>query len=391
LHAKKPPTILVGVTHAQTCLVLGARLRALRNAGFRVLLISSPGPLLERTAAQENVERIELPMRRSIAPFADLVALYRLWRLIGKYRPDLVEFSTPKAGLLGTFAAWLRGVPRRVYMLRGLKLEATSGFKRRILLSAERLAARCAHAVLCNSESLRTEALALRIAPLKKLRLLGEGSSNGVDVDRFSPGSSQVCEQLGIPAGVPVIGFSGRLTRDKGLPELCRAFELILGAVPSARLLLVGWFDAAEDALDPGLKERILRHPQIYCTGFVPDTAPYYRAMDLFVLPTWREGFPNVVLEAAATGLPVVTTESTGARDSVLPEITGLLIPPGHPDAIYEAVMKLIRDPERRGCMGRAARAWILEHYVESRVVGMTVDYYKSLLDARIVTALQSA
>ena len=390
-RANKPPTILVGVTHAQTCLVLGARLRALRNAGFHVLLLSSPGPLLELTAAQEHVERIELPMRRSIAPFADLVSLYRLWRLIGKYRPDLVEFSTPKAGLLGTLAAWLRGVPRRVYMLRGLKLEATSGLKRRILLAAERLAARCAHVVLCNSESLRAEALALRIAPLKKLRLLGDGSSNGVDVDRFSPGSSPVREQLGIPRGVPVIGFSGRLTRDKGLPELCEAFDQILCAEPSTCLLLVGWFDVAEDALDPGLRERILRHPNIYCTGFVADTAPYYRAMDLFILPTWREGFPNAVLEAAATGLPVVTTESTGARDSVLPEITGLLIPPGHPDAIYEAVMKLIRDPERRGRMGQAARAWILEHYVESHVVGMTVDYYKSLLDARLVAALQRA
>lgn len=390
-RANKPPTILIGVTHAQTCLVLGARLRALRNAGFHVLLLSSPGPLLELTAAQEHVERIELPMRRSIAPFADLVSFYRLWRLIGKYRPDLVEFSTPKAGLLGTLAAWLRRVPRRVYMLRGLKLESTSGLKRRILLAAERLAARCAHVVVCNSESLRAEAFALRLAPLKKLCVLGEGSSNGVDVDRFSPGQSAVREQLGIPRHVPVIGFSGRLTRDKGLPELCEAFDQILCAEPFACLLLVGWFDVAEDALDADLRARILRHPQIYCTGFVPDTAPYYRAMDLFVLPTWREGFPNAVLEAAATGIPVVTTESTGARDSVLPEITGLLIPPGHPYAIYEAVMKLIRDPERRGRMGRAARAWILEHYVEARVVGMTVDYYISLLDARLVTALQGA
>jgi glycosyltransferase involved in cell wall biosynthesis len=365
--------------------------RALRNAGFHVILLSSPGPLLEITAARERVERIALPMQRSIAPFADLVALYRLWQLIGKCRPDLVEFSTPKAGLLGTFAAWLRGVPRRVYMLRGLKLETTSGFKRRVLLAAEQLAARCAHVVLCNSESLRAEALALRLAPASKLRLLGEGSSNGVDIERFSPGPSPVREQLGIPQSVPVIGFSGRLTRDKGLPELCKAFDRILSAEPSTRLLLVGWFDVAEDALDPGFRTRILSHPNIYCTGFVPNTAPYYRAMDLFVLPTWREGFPNVVLEAAATGLPVITTESTGARDSVLPEVTGLLIPPGYPDAICEAVMKLIRDPQRRQHMGRAARAWILEHFVESRVVGMTVDYYKTLLNDRLVTALQSA
>ncbi len=390
-RANHPPTILVGVTHAQTCLVLGARLRALRNAGFHVLLLSSPGPLLDITAAREGVERVALPMHRGIAPFADLVSLYQLWLLIGRCHPDLVEFSTPKAGLLGTLAAWLRGVPRRVYMLRGLKLETTSGFKRRILLAAERLAARCAHVVLCNSESLRAESLVLRVAPLSKLRLLGEGSSNGVDIDRFFPGPSPIRELLGIPRSVPVIGFAGRLTRDKGLPELCEAFDLILCAEPSTRLLLVGWFDVAEDALDPGLRARILRHPNIYCTGFVPDTAPYYRAMDLLVLPTWREGFPNVVLEAAASGLPVVTTESTGARDSVLPEITGLMIPPGHPDAIYEAVMKLIRDSKRRRRMGRAARAWIVEHYVEARVVGMTVDYYKGMLDAGLISSLQSA
>jgi glycosyltransferase involved in cell wall biosynthesis len=385
------PTILVGVTHAQTCLVLGARLRALRRAGFRVLLVSSHGPLLDLTAMHEGVERIALPMQRGIAPLADLAALFHLWRLIGRCRPDLVEFSTPKAGLLGTLAAWLRGVPRRVYMLRGLKLETTTGLKRRILLAAERMAARCAHVVVCNSESLRKEALALGVAPAGKLRLLGEGSSNGVNIEHFSPGPSPVREQLGIPRGAPVIGFSGRLTRDKGLPELLQAFDLIHCLEPAARLLLVGWFDGSEDALDPVMRRRILLHPNIDCTGFVPDTAPYYRAMDLMVLPSWREGFPNVVLEAAATGLPVVTTETTGARDSVVAEVTGLLIPPGYPDAIYEAVMKLIRDPQRRRRMGQAARAWILEHYVESHVVGMTVDYYKSLLDAGVATSLQSA
>ncbi len=390
-HTGEPPTILVGVTHAQTCLVLGARLRMLREAGFHVLLVSSPGELLDRTAEREGVERIAIPMRRGIAPFADLVALLRLWRLIGRRRPDLVEFSTPKAGLLGTVAAWLRGVPRRVYMLRGLKLETSTGLKRRILLAAERLTCRCAHVVLCNSESLRFQALALGLAPARKLSLLGEGSSNGVDIRRFSPGESDIREQFGIPDKAPVVGFVGRLTRDKGLPELVKAFDLILRAEPSARLLLVGWYDDAEDALDKELRARILRHPRTDCTGFVSDTAPYYRAMDVLVLPTWREGFPNVVLEAAATGIPVVTTECTGARDSVLPEVTGLLIPPGYPDAICEAVLRLIRDPKLRWRMGKAARAWVLKHYLQARVLGMTADYYRSLLETVPVTRLQDA
>lgn len=390
-RAGEAPTILVGVTHPQTCLVLSARLRTLREAGFRVLLVSSPGDLLWSTAARERVEPIAIPMRRAISPFADLVALVRLWKLLGFRRPDLVEFSTPKAGLLGTLAAKLRGVPRRVYMLRGLKLETSTGLKRRVLLWAERITAACADVVLCNSESLRAQALALRLAPASKLQLLGEGSSHGVDIERFTPGPSQVRERMKIPRGVPLVGFVGRLTRDKGLPELIKAFDLILRAEPSTHLLLVGWFDTSEDALDSSLRGLIENHPRMHCTGMIRDTAPYYRAIDVLVLPTWREGFPNVVLEAAATGIPVVTTACTGARDSVVPEVTGLLIPPGQPQAICESILKIIRDPQRRRRMGQAARAWVLEHYPEERVVTITADYYRSLLEMPPMAQFQRA
>jgi glycosyltransferase involved in cell wall biosynthesis len=385
------PTMLIGVTTQELCLILGARLRVLRRAGFRVVLVSGPGELLERMASRLGVECIALPMRRSIAPLADLLALVRLWWILGKYEPDIVEFSTPKAGLLGMIAARLRGLPRRVYMLRGLKLERSRGFKRWILLTAERVACACAHVVLCNSKSLRAEALALGLAPAGKLLMLGEGSSNGVDVERFSPGPSNVRDKFSIPGDVPVVGFVGRLTRDKGLPELIQAFDRILVAEPAAHLLLVGWFDAAEDALDAELRSRILNHPRIHCTGFVSDSAPYYRAMDVMVLPTWREGFPNAVLEASATGIPVVTTESTGARDAVAPEVTGLLIPSGYPEAIYESVIKLLRDPERRFHMGRAARAWVVEHYSEERVLALTANYYLSLLETEPTAQLQRA
>lgn len=381
-HRSTPaPHIVVGITHCQTCLTLTGRLRALRDAGFRVTLISSPGELLERTAQREGVERIALPMERGIALFADVVSLLRLCRLLWRLRPDLTEFSTPKAGLLGTLAALLCGVPRRIYMLRGLKLETSTGLKRRILLLAEQATAACAHVVLCNSASLRAEARALGIAPESKLHLLGEGSTNGVDVERFSPGSSDVRERLGIPMDAPVIGFVGRLTRNKGVPELLDAFDMILTAEPRTRLLLVGWFDRAEDELGDELRSRIENHSQIHFTGFQEDTSSYYRAMDVMVLPTYREGFPNVVLEAAATGIPVIATTCTGSRDAVVPEVTGLLIPPGYAEAIYEATLALLRNPERRRRMGVAARAWILEHFQDQRVLSLTQNYYRSLLE----------
>jgi glycosyltransferase involved in cell wall biosynthesis len=296
-------------------------------------------------------------------------------------QPDLTEFSTPKAGLLGSIASLLAGVPRRVYMLRGLKLESTRGLKRRILLITEKVASRCSQVVLCNSESMRSEALALGIAPASKLKVLGEGSSNGVDLARFSPGPSGVLERLGIPADAPIVGFVGRLTADKGVPELIEAFDTILKRVPDAHLLLVGWFDAAEDALSQSVRKRIEANPRIHCTGYTADAAPFYRVMDLMVLPTWREGFPNAVLEAAATGIPVITTLCTGSRDSVVPEVTGLLIPPGYPEAISEAVLRLLLNKELRLRMGTAARRWVLEHYTNDRVLGLLTSYYKSLLD----------
>jgi glycosyltransferase involved in cell wall biosynthesis len=361
-------------------LVLVGRLRTLREEGFRVTLVSSPGELLTRTAAEEGVEAIALPMQRQIAPFADLVSLARLWWLLHRLKPDMTEFSTPKAGLLGSLAAMLCRVPVRVYFLRGLKLETCAGLKHRILLATERIASACAHVVLCNSDSLRNRALDLGVASKAKLRVLGAGSSNGVDIRRFAPGSNNLRHHLGLPQDAPVVGFVGRLTRDKGLPELVEAFDAILAAMPKTHLLLVGWFDASEDALDDDLRSRIRNHPQIHLTGFVPDTAPYYRAMDVMVLPTWREGFPNVVLEAAASGIPVITTLATGSRDAVVPEVTGLLIPPGYPEAISESVLQLLRDPRRCRRMGRAARAWVLDHYVNDRVLGATVRYYKSLL-----------
>jgi glycosyltransferase involved in cell wall biosynthesis len=380
-RASQRPHIVVGITNPQTCLVLGGRLRTLREAGFRVTLVSSPGALLIRTAAQEGVESIAIPMRRGMAPAADLLSLLRLCRLLWRLKPEMTEFSTPKAGLLGSVAAMLCGVPSRVYLLRGLRLETSTGLKRRILLAAERLAAACSHAVLCNSESLRNQALALRVAPESKLRLLGSGSSSGVDVERFSPGPGILRTGLGLPPDAPVVGFVGRLTRDKGLPELVEAFDAILAAKPQAHLLLVGWFDASEDALDRGLRSRIKNHPRIHLTGYVADTAPYYRVMDVMVLPTWREGFPNVVLEAAASGIPVVTTLCTGSRDAVVPEVTGLLIPPGYPVAIREAVLQLLGNPQRRCRMGEAARAWVLQNYMNGRVQGLTVRCYKSLLE----------
>jgi len=161
----------------------------LREAGFRVSVLSAPGQLLERTARVEQVNAYAVPMERGISPLADAVAFVRIWRLLRRLKPDIVEFSTPKAGLLGTLAAFFSRIPARIYLLRGLKLETARGLKRLLLLWAERIASYSAHTVVCNSRSLRTRALALGIAPASKLVVLGEGSSKGVDLGAIRTGS----------------------------------------------------------------------------------------------------------------------------------------------------------------------------------------------------------
>lgn len=372
---------MIGITHPQTCLVLRGRLRALREAGFAVTLISSPGTLLEELGQLDGIATVGIPMEREIAPLRDIVSLLRLRAVLRRIRPGVVEFSTPKAGLLGMVAAWSAGVPHRVYLLRGLKLETVSGWRRGVLWAAEWLASACAETVLCTSASVRDKAYALKIAPQGKLRVLGEGSSAGVDIERFRPGASDVRRRLGIEAGTRVLGFVGRLTRDKGLPDLVEALEVILCSQPNTYLLLVGWFDEAEDALDSSLRERIQAHPRIICTGFVDDTVPYYRAMDVMILPTMREGLPNAVLEASASGVAVITTLPTGSRDAVLPEVTGLLVATECPGAIAEGALQLLQDEELRQRMGTAGRAWVVAHFSRERVLGLNVAFYQQLSD----------
>ena len=390
LAGDRRPLAVLGVTHPQSCLLLGSRVRGLRREGFHVVLVTSPGDQLDRFAAEQGIAAAGIRMRRGISPLHDLIALIRLWWLLARLRPDLTEFSTPKAGLLGSLAARLAGVRVRIYLLRGLRLETANGLGRWVLLGAERLAGWSAHYVVCNSPSLLTEATALRLASENKLRLIGNGSSHGVDTQRFAPGPCALREQVGIEPDALVIGFVGRLTRDKGIPELVEAFDGVLEREPRARLLLVGWMDASEDALDRELRRAIENHPKIIRMGFVADPAPWYRTMDVAVLPTWREGFPNAVLEASASGVPVITTLVTGARDAVVPEVTGLLVPPGYSEAIREAILQLLNDEPRRRAMGAAARRWVMEHFSEERVMQLTVEFYRSLLQVDAGLAVEA-
>ena len=351
--------------------------------GFEVHVISSPSNDAARMVEAEGASYISVEMRREIAPLDDLRALWRLRRALRRLRPDICQVGMPKAGLLGGLAAWLAGVPHRVYLLHGLRLETLSGAKRLLLRWAEWVACRTAHHVICVSESLRWRAAALGVVAADRSSVLGAGSANGVDVARFTTGeesraaSSKIRDDLGIPEGSSVVGFVGRLTRDKGIYELVQAFERLKKRYPELYLLLVGPHEAG-DPVPHSTRMKIAIEPRILHIGQVDDPAPYYHAMDIVALPSYREGLPTVVLEAGAAGKPVVGSRATGMSDAVDEGRTGLLVPVGDVDGLAAALAKLLDDPELAAVMGRAGRERVVAEFRREAVWARLVEYYRS-------------
>ncbi len=381
-------SVLHAVTDPLSTILMRGQLDYLRTNGFDPALLSSPGEKLAQISAEEGYPVFGVAMRRDISPGRDLRSLFEIWRLLRRIKPVICNSGTPKAGLLVGFAAWLTRVPCRVYTLRGLRLETATGIKRMILTITEKMACFSAHRVVCVSASLRERAIALGLVARPKTVLLAAGSGNGVDPSRFELTPEKMAlaaalrQDLGIRPNQPVIGFAGRFTRDKGLPELIAAFQLIRREVPDAVLLLVGNYEEG-DRVPEDIREAIKSDPAIHHVGFTSQIELYYLVMTIFVLPTHREGFPNTVLEAQAAGLPVVTTFGTGAVDAIDDGITGLLTPVGDAGKLAEAVLSLLSDPIRMQLMGRLGRERVRRDFRNETVWEALASLYRAMLQER--------
>jgi glycosyltransferase involved in cell wall biosynthesis len=353
------PRVIHVVTSALTVPLMRGQVQYLQNNGFDVTVISSPGKWLDAVAQIEGVQVIGVPIAREIAPIQDLVSLWSLWHIMRALCPAVTNVGTPKAGLLGGFAAWLNRVPCRFYTLHGLRFETTNGLRRLLLVYAERLACRFAHRVISVSPSLREKAIASGLISRKRTAVLRYGSYCGVDVSRFAPTPEMMRRaavlrtELSIPPDAPIVGFVGRLTRDKGIPELVEAFLRLSDQFPDLRLLLLGCFEE-EDPLPVQTRRCIEMHRHVIFAGLIEDTAPYYALVDVLVLPSHREGFPTVVLEAHAAGKPVVAARATGVVDAVVDGETGLLFPVGDAAALTDALARLLTDKTLACKLGRA-------------------------------------
>jgi len=363
----------------------------MKERKLQVEAIASPGKDLDRFGALEKIRVHGVAMTRRITPLRDLVALGRLWRRLRVSRPQIVQSHTPKGGLLGMISAWLARVPVRIYHIHGLPLMTATGFKRRLLRWTEKVACALSHQVLCVSNSVRQVAVAEGLCPAGKVRVLLGGSVNGVDArEKFNPsagaeGRTNVRSSYGIPADAPVVGFLGRLVRSKGLVELVTAWSRLRDEFPTLQLLLVGEFEP-QDPVPPEVREVLHSDSRIHLTGWIQNVAPLYAAMDVVVLPSYREGLPVVPLEAAAMELPVVATRIPGCVDAVDDGVTATLVPVRDAKALADAVGMYLRDPELRRKHGRAGRERVLSKFKQEAIWEALYQEYQRLLEANGVS-----
>lgn len=325
---------------------------------------------------------VRLPFVRRPRPSKDFAAVVATIRVIRETRPAIVNGSTPKAGLVAMFSAWLCRIPVRVYVVRGLRFETMTGLERWVHRLLEIVAIRCSTNVIFNSRSLRRAAEQEGLTLPGTGIVLGPGTGNGVHDDRFShlPSSSDAREELALPIGAEVVGYVGRLAKDKGIDDLVAAFSELAAQREDARLLLVGPLDAGDMPAARTLRaieddHRIRHVPWID----MPGTA--YRACDVLAFPSYREGMPNVPLEAQLCGVPVVAYAATGTVDAVRHGVTGTLVPVGDVGGLISALAALLQDGALRERMACAASAWVRETFPPQAIWRELVEHYRTWVD----------
>lgn len=328
--------------------------------GHDVHVVADAGPGLRRMGEIGGVTCHTVNIRREMNPVGDLRTLVAAMRLIQDLRPDVVHSHTPKAGLLFTLAAALLRVRVRIYHAHGLPLETASGLRRKILLTTEWIACHAATQVLSVSRSLADRLMQLGLAPVGRVHVPGHGSISGVQIDVFNPTKvrterARTRAQLGVPPDALVLGFVGRMTKDKGLEDLGRAWLGIAHTLPQAHLMLVGSRESG-DPVDPALWVKLVQHQRVHWVEWADEMAPLYSAMDVVCLPSHREGFGQVALEAAAMELPMVAYRVTGLVDAVVAGETGTLVSRGDWQSLARSAIDYLQDPRLASRHGRAGR-----------------------------------
>lgn len=348
---------------------LGKQLNYFTEKGHKEFIVCSGSKELKYFSEQYSFGYRAIEVLRKISIVKDIVAVLKTARYIRDVKAEIVTGHTPKGGLIAMMAAYIMGVPIRIYFRHGLVYETSKGLKRELLINIDRLASRLATNIVCVSPSVAKRSIEDKLNSESKQVILANGTCNGIDVDRFNKHNIredkilELKNKLGISDEDFIIGFTGRLVRDKGIVELIRAYNTLKSKYPNVKLLLVGMLEV-RDALPEDIVEVINEDNKIIKPGYVgyAEIEYYYALMSVFVLASYREGFPTSVLEASSMGLPVITTRATGCVDSIIDGITGIFV--NHDDKdLHTALEYLYTNGEERKKMGDNGRKFVVDNF----------------------------
>lgn len=339
-----------------------------------MLAVSSSGVDLDEITLREKVPTIAVEMKRHIAPINDLRSLWQLVKLFRREKPDIVHSITPKAGLLSMIAARVAGVPVRIHQFTGLVFPTSSGLKRLILKTTDRLTCSCATHVIAEGQGVRNDLMRNKITA-KPVQIIANGSLNGIDLEHFHPQPSVNKNSEAI-----TFVYVGRMVADKGLNELVEAFAQLHAGNPAVRLLLIGEKEENLDPLNEATWEAIASHAAIDYVDFQKDVRPWLAQADILVLPSYREGFPNVVLEAAAMGLPAIVTDINGSNEIVVGGESGFIVNPRDVESLRAGMALAVDKRGNLASMGEKARRRVQSLYDTNLVRKSVIDYYNNFI-----------
>lgn len=359
-------------------LLLQGQLRML-NEEYEMVAVASPGKDLEEVGEREGIRTVGIRMERRISPIQDLKSLFALIKLIRKEKPWMVHTMNPKAGLLGMLAAWICGVPVRFHLFTGLVFPTSKGLKRKLLMTTDKLTCACATFINPEGEGVKRDLERFGITH-KELHIVGNGNINGIDMAYFDRTEEVMKKAESIrEKDCVTFCFVGRIVGDKGMNELAEAFARLEKEFPSCRLLLVGDFEEKLDPVSPETKRMFLENSRVTFAGWQQDIRPYLAASDIFVFPSYREGFPNVVLQAGAMGLPSIVTDINGSSEIIRDGVNGVIIPPRDTEALWKAMRNMLTDEAARRKMAANARNLIGSRYDRTFLWQELKKTYKSL------------
>ena len=349
----------------------------MRTMGYEMLAVTSPGPELDRLRDEDGFHSIEVKMERHISIMNDIKSLWNMIKVFRKERPYVVHSMTPKAGMICMLAAWITRVPRRVHTFTGLVWPTATGLRRRILMLTDRLTCACATHIIPEGKGVMND-LQNGCITHKPMKVLGYGNVMGVDMEQFNPLRFTVrknSEQF-------TFVFVGRIVGDKGINELVEAFTRLHRQYDNVRLVLVGKYENELDPVSETTRKMIDTNSAINACGpkYGDDLLQMYVDADCFVMPSYREGFPNTVLEAGAMGLPSIVTDINGSREIIENEKNGLIVPSKDANALYKAMERMLMDNAVRDMMRNNARPMIASRFERNFVQKCQIDFYKEIM-----------